>query len=95
MTLINLLGEHTKYGGFYLTKHNQQSANNSGISKFRKGFVAPWHGFEFMCRQPRLWRYSVAPVLLNLVVTGLILELVMAAVLFAVTRFHPWCIESA
>ena len=37
---------------------------------FRGGFVAPWSGFVYLCRHPRLWWYGVIPVVLNLLISG-------------------------
>jgi uncharacterized protein involved in cysteine biosynthesis len=39
---------------------------------FFDGFAVPWRGFRYMAENPGLWRYAVAPVLLNLLVTGLL-----------------------
>lgn len=46
-----------------------------------------------MWRQPGLWRYGVAPVLCNLVITGLMLVFLVLGVIVAVTRAHGWFVE--
>jgi uncharacterized protein involved in cysteine biosynthesis len=60
------------------------------LAAFRAGFSAPWHGFVFMCRRPGLWRYGVAPVLLNIVITGLMLVLLVFAVIRATSSLDSW-----
>lgn len=49
-----------------------------------------------MSRHHRLWRYGVAPLLLNLVITGLMLVLLVLvlAVIVGKTRFHTWFVEN-
>ncbi len=73
---------------------DQQSATTSRVAAFGEGFAAPWHGFVFMCRQPKLCRYGVAPVLVNFFITGLMLVFLVLAVIFAFTKFHPWFVEN-
>jgi CysZ protein len=56
---------------------------------FREGFLAPWDGLAFMCRHRRLWKYGVAPVILNVLITGVVLLILVVAVGFAIDRLHP------
>jgi CysZ protein len=42
-----------------------------------------------MCRHPRLWRFAVIPVILNLLITALVLGLLIAGVIYFVVTIHP------
>jgi CysZ protein len=53
------------------------------------GFAAPCHGFVFLCKRPRLWRYVIVPVLLNLVITVFVLALLLAAAVAYIAHVHP------
>lgn len=66
------------------------SAPESSLSTgFRLGFAAPWDGLRHMRRNRPLWRYALAPIALNLLITGLLLALlVWAAVAFGM-HLHP------
>ena len=68
----------------------KHQATTGRLAAFRAGFSAPWHGFVFMCRQPGLWRFGVAPVLLNIVITGLMLVLLVFAVIYATSSIDSW-----
>jgi CysZ protein len=57
---------------------------------FTKGLTAPLAGFRYMRANPGLWRYAVAPILLNLLVTSLVLALLIASALYFAYRIHPW-----
>lgn len=56
---------------------------------FREGFLAPWDGLAFMCRHRKLWKFGIAPIVLNVLITGLVLVELLVAVGFAVDRLHP------
>jgi uncharacterized protein involved in cysteine biosynthesis len=56
---------------------------------FRRGFAAPWDGFAYLCRHPRLWSYGVLPVVLNLLITGAVLLLLLVAVAGFAVYLHP------
>lgn len=64
------------------------------LSAFGKGFSTPWHGFVFMCKYPGLWRYGFAPILINLVITGVCLLLLISLLLLSSARIHLWFEES-
>lgn len=68
----------------------EHQTTTGSVTAFRAGFSAPWHGFVFMCRQPGLWRFGVAPVLMNIVITGLMLVLLVFAVIYAATSIDSW-----
>src|SRR5687767_10552241 len=61
----------------------------TGRSAFLEGFAAPREGFAYMCRHPRLWRYAVIPVLLNLLITAALLFLLIAGGVYFVAKIHP------
>ncbi len=56
---------------------------------FRRGFLAPVEGFEYLCRYPKLWRYGVFPVVLNLLITIAMLLFVVFAAAWFVVDMHP------
>ena len=56
---------------------------------FRGGFVAPWSGFVYLCRHPRLWWYGVIPVVLNLLFSGAALLLLLASAMWFAVYLHP------
>src|SRR5688572_11663455 len=62
----------------------------TGFPAFAEGFATPRDGFVFMCRHPGLWRYAVIPILLNLLITGVLVILLVAAASFFAVRIHPW-----
>ncbi len=59
-------------------------------AQFREGAAAPWRGLRFLNRRPALWRYAVAPVLVNLCITGLVLAALIATVAGVLRFVHPW-----
>jgi len=62
---------------------------SSPSTGFRLGFAAPWDGLRHMRRNRSLWRYALAPIALNLLITGLLLALLIwAAVAFGM-HLHP------
>lgn len=56
---------------------------------FVRGFAAPWHGFVYLCKHPRLWRYVIVPVLLNFVITAFVLAILLAAAVAYLAHVHP------
>ena len=44
-----------------------------GFQAFLEGLKTPIAGFDFMGQNPKLWRYGILPVALNLLLTGLVL----------------------
>jgi hypothetical protein len=47
--------------------------NPAGLSAFRQGAAAAWHGLVYLGRRPGLWRYVLMPFLVNLLLTGAVL----------------------
>jgi CysZ protein len=43
-----------------------------GMAGFVAGFSAPFLGFQFLWRNPRLWQYALWPILLNVLITGMV-----------------------
>ena len=64
-------------------------AEKTGLSAFREGLAVPWEGFRFMRARPRLWTYGVAPVLLNLLITALLLALLVGIAAYFIYVLHP------
>ncbi|MCC6123679.1 MAG: EI24 domain-containing protein [Pirellulales bacterium] len=60
-----------------------------GFSAFLEGLQAPLTGFEFMGRNPKLWRYGILPVAVNLLLTGLVLLGLIGAGAYFTTVVHP------
>ena len=56
-------------------------------AQFFEGFMAPWHGFQFIRRNPSLWPYAVLAIVLNLLITTLVFIALVAAIAGYV---HPW-----
>jgi len=65
------------------------TAAESWWAAFRRGFSAPWEGFGFLCRYPRLWWFGVVPVVLNLIVTGAALMLFLVTAIWIALSLHP------
>jgi CysZ protein len=42
-----------------------------------------------MCRHRELWKYGIAPIVLNVLITGLVLVVLMVTVGFAIDWLHP------
>lgn len=63
--------------------------NSSTLDRFREGFRAPWEGFLFMKQNPALWRFGVAPVVVNLLITLVVLLLLIAAAIGFAVYLHP------
>lgn len=63
--------------------------DTSAGAKFFSGFAAPFEGFIYLCRNPKLWVYGFLPVLLNLVVTAVALVVLLATVASFVVYLHP------
>jgi CysZ protein len=56
---------------------------------FREGLLAPWEGFRFMNRNPRLWQFGILPVFLNLLITVLVLALLISGGVWYAQTMHP------
>jgi uncharacterized protein involved in cysteine biosynthesis len=54
--------------------------NSRLIPGFREGFTAPWDGLSHLRRHPGLWRYALAPIVFNLLLTGLLIVLAIGGV---------------
>lgn len=65
------------------------TAAESWWDAFCRGFSAPWEGFGFLCRYPRLWWFGVVPVVLNLIVTGAAVMLFLVAAISFSVYLHP------
>jgi CysZ protein len=64
---------------------------SNGISAFLEGLKTPLTGLEFMGRYPKLWRYGIWPVALNLLLSGLVLLLLIGLVAYVATNvIHPY-----
>src|SRR5262245_37991884 len=59
------------------------------IAAFREGFIAPWEGFHFMNRSPRLWQFGALPVFLNLLITAFVLVMLILAGVWYARELHP------
>lgn len=44
---------------------------NNPVTNFSRGFIYPFRGGRFILRQPRLWKYVLLPLLINLLVFSL------------------------
>ena len=60
-----------------------------GITAFLEGLKTPLTGFDFMGRNPKLWRYGILPFALNLLLTGLMLLVLIGAGAYYATVIHP------
>ena len=56
---------------------------------FREGLLAPWEGFRFMNRNPRLWQYGLLPVFLNLFITAFVLVSLILSGFWYAHALHP------
>jgi len=59
------------------------------LSRVATGFFAPWKGLAFLGRHSNLWRYAVAPIILNILITGVILTGLVAATTAYALHIHP------
>jgi uncharacterized protein involved in cysteine biosynthesis len=56
---------------------------------FWEGITTAWDGFLYLCQYPRLWKFGVVPILMNIVITiAVLVGLVMTAV-GAIAYLHP------
>ncbi|MBW3599725.1 MAG: EI24 domain-containing protein [Planctomycetes bacterium] len=58
--------------------------------RFQEGAAAPMLGWRFLKQRPALWRYAVAPLIANLLITGLVLLLLILTALWFLSVVHPW-----
>jgi uncharacterized protein involved in cysteine biosynthesis len=56
---------------------------------FIDGLAAPWAGLRYMWRYPKLWRYAIIPVVLNVLITVVVLGGFLAASVTLATWLHP------
>jgi uncharacterized protein involved in cysteine biosynthesis len=61
----------------------------NGVAAFLEGLRVPLTGFMFMYRNPRLWRYGIWPILVNLILTGLVFVLLVAGGTYFASSIHP------
>jgi CysZ protein len=59
------------------------------FAAFVEGLQAPITGFDFMGKNPKLWRYGILPVAVNLLLTGLVLLALIGAGAYFATVLHP------
>ncbi len=59
-------------------------------AQFFEGFMAPWHGFQFIRRNPSLWPYAILAIVLNLLITTLVFIALVAAIAAIAVYVHPW-----
>lgn len=67
----------------------QRPSPTTASRNFFDGFAVLWRGFRYMCKNPSLWRYAVAPFLLNLFVAGLLTLLLGFAGVSVFSSLHP------
>jgi uncharacterized protein involved in cysteine biosynthesis len=72
-----------------LADYLAQPAAATRWQAYREGLAAPRRGFAYLCYHPRLWRYAVTPILLNVLITAFALFLFLAAVAYFATYLHP------
>ena len=73
VTLRNLVNRLMNNGDFQKSDSVTRPAAVCRWPSFREGFLAPWDGLAFMCRHRGLWKYGVAPIILNVLITGVVL----------------------
>lgn len=61
-----------------------------GFAALKEGAAAPWEGLRYLMRHPALWRYAIWPVLLNVLITGFVLVLLLAAAAAFAWYLHPY-----
>lgn len=62
---------------------------NTVLAAFWDGFKSPWNGFRYMWQEPKLWRYGLMPLLLNLLVTGVLAIALVGAAVYCIVALHP------
>jgi len=63
--------------------------SSGAVAAFWEGVAAPWAGWHYMKQQPDLRRYGVIPCLLNLLVTGMLAIVLVAAGVYCINVLHP------
>ena len=60
------------------------------FARFLDGIKIPWDGFRMMSVYPPhvLWRYSIAPALMSMLVTTIVIAALIAGVSFAIEPLH-------
>lgn len=66
---------------------------SSGARGFAEGASAAWRGARFLGRRRWLWKYALAPVALNVLVTAILLAGLIAAAVWFFSTAHPWFAE--
>jgi CysZ protein len=67
----------------------RQRSSISPWHTFREGLAAPWAGFHYMSDHPKLWRYGIWPIVVNLLTSGLLFLLLVVAGGYFFTTIHP------
>ncbi|MCD4727515.1 MAG: EI24 domain-containing protein [Pirellulales bacterium] len=57
---------------------------------FLEGLAAPWTGLRYMSDNPKLWRYGILPVAVNLLITGLLLALLIVGGVYFFPAIHSY-----
>jgi CysZ protein len=65
-----------------------RTVNAGPWASFRQGFLVPWDGLSQMRRHPQLWKYGVAPIITNLLITGIVLLMLIVGVGFGIYWLH-------
>ncbi|MBM4091675.1 MAG: hypothetical protein FJ276_19940 [Planctomycetes bacterium] len=73
----------------FLSDYLARPRSASVWSAFGDGCCASLFGFGYLCRYPRLWRYAILPIVLNLLITGLAVVLFLMALAGFITYLHP------
>ncbi len=81
--------QSTADGNHFLRQYLSRPQALSTWSAFQEGLLAPLFGFGYLCRYPRLWRYAIIPIVLNLLITGIALLLFLVVVIGFLTYLHP------
>lgn len=58
--------------------------------RFYEGAAAPWRGLKFLNRHKSLWRFTVWPLLANVLITGLVLIFLTLMAGWVLSVAHPW-----
>ncbi len=67
----------------------QRPLTPGGWAGFLEGAGTVAHGFRYLNRHPKLWRYALLPLLLNVVISAITLVGLIAGVVWAIRRLHP------
>jgi CysZ protein len=67
----------------------------SAWERFHEGAATPMEGLRFLNRRRELWRFAVAPLIANVLITGLVLLLLVATAAAFLSVVHPWIHQDA